>query len=291
MKMRKRILLIVLALALMFSLSACGSFETRMVGAARKMVKLESLRMDTDVDMTMKISLFGETITLDGGMSGQTDVRRQPLRMRGSLAAELLDEEPKGLMAMEKTEDGYILYLSLDEGDTWVSRRIEAKSLSNTVSAKNLLALAKLASAFEESGTEEIRGSAATVYSGVIPGEDIRLALTNSGVLTALGDALKVDFTQMEQSELSDVPATVALDDESGMLVRCTVDLTGIMEDLMGSAMEQLLALAAEKAGLDWLNVSALDMELGFSQVKISVDLYDFDQVESVEMPNSSISA
>ena len=51
MKKYRKIACLFLALVMMLSLTACGSFEMKMATAAKKMEKLQSYRMDVDVDM------------------------------------------------------------------------------------------------------------------------------------------------------------------------------------------------------------------------------------------------
>ena len=288
MKKRKRIALVLLAAALLLSLSGCGTFETRMANAARKMAKLQSLRMDMDLDMSMKLSLFGEALDLDAEMDGQADILLDPVKMSGSLRTEILDEEQKALFFLEQGGDSYTVSFSMDDGDTWVSREAQRKEPEKQNAAETIGALAKLAASFEESGTEEIRGSAATVYDGVIAGEDVKLALENTGVLAALGEALHTELDPAALPELSSIPASVAIDNKSGMLVRYTMDLTDIMQDLTGTVTEQLLARTLEAAGLGELNLAALGLKMEFTDVKVTVDLYDFDAVEQIEAPQSA---
>ena len=57
MKNVKKMLAILLVLAMALSLAACG-FETKMAIAAKKMEKLESYRMDMDMDMALSMSLL-----------------------------------------------------------------------------------------------------------------------------------------------------------------------------------------------------------------------------------------
>ena len=125
MKQLKKILVIVLALAMVLSLSACGAFETKMARAAQKMSKVESFRMDMDMDMDMSISVMGESFGIDANVEAEMDVLTQPVKVGGSMAMDMMGEEIEFLFYVEQTDDGYTLYLSPDDGETWVRRDVE----------------------------------------------------------------------------------------------------------------------------------------------------------------------
>jgi len=286
MKKIRRIAALLLALVLMLSLSACGSFETRMARAAQKMAKLESMRADVDIDMTISMSMLGESVDLDGKMTTKADVFTDPLKLRVRTGLEALDSSREGLSYLEKDGDGYKLYVSADGGESWVSRTVDGKDLPAPAAAKEQLALLlKWGASFEESGKETIRGSGATVYSGFIPGEDVAAAIEASGALDTLAEALEMDLGEIDFSDLGDIPATIALDDKSGMLVRYTMDMSGAMEGLIDSLLDQLLQAIGGEAGLGAVSLKDLGLEISIGKVFVNAELYDFDSVEPFEMP------
>lgn len=288
MKKTRKIAALLLALVLMLSLSACGSFETKMARAAQKMSKLESMRMDMDMDMTIGMSLFGESLDLDGKMTTKADIFTDPLKMRVRTSVEALDSAEESLSYMEKDGDDYTLYVSPDGGESWVSRTVDGEDLPAPAATKEQIALLlKWGASFEESGKETIRGSEATVYSGFIPGEDVAAAIEASGALDALAEVLEMDLGEADFSGLGDIPATIALDDRSGMVVRYTMDLTDVMGSVMDKLLDQLLQAISEEAGLGELDLKGLGLEISIGEVFVNAELYDFDSVEPFEMPKT----
>lgn len=286
MKKTRKIAALLLALVLMLSLSACGSFETKMARAAQKMSKLESMRMDMDMDMTIGMSLFGESLDLDGKMTTKADIFTDPLKMRVRTSVEALDSAEESLSYMEKDGDDYTLYVSPDGGESWVSRTVDGEDLPAPAATKEQIALLlKWGASFEESEKETIRGSEATVYSGFIPGEDVAAAIEASGALDALAEVLEMDLGEADFSGLGDIPATIALDDRSGMVVRYTMDLTDVMGSVMDKLLDQLLQAISEEAGLGELDLKGLGLEISIGEVFVNAELYDFDSVEPFEMP------
>ena len=294
MKQLKKILVIVLALAMVLSLSACGAFETKMAKAAQKMSKAESFRMDMDMDMDMSISLMGESLGIDANVEAKMDIITKPAKMGGSMTMDIMDEEIEFLFYLEQTDDGYTLYLSPDDGESWVRRDVEGVEAPEVSKTEQLGMLAKLAETFEEQGTEEIRGSAATVYKGIILGADISAVIAESGALEQLAelqDSAEIDLSGLDFSNLSDIPATIAIDNKSGMISRYTMDMTDIMQDFMGSIMDVVLAQVAKESGMEGVDLAALGLTVEINKVEATVDLFDYDAVKTVEIPQAALEA
>ncbi|MBR1455703.1 MAG: hypothetical protein IJ594_00915 [Oscillospiraceae bacterium] len=293
MKTIRKTVVILLALAMLLSLSACGRFETRMARSVQKMSKVQSMRMDVDVDVTMGMTLMGETLDMDAQLSAKADVMLDPVKLGGSMTAKVMDEEQETLFYAQKGEDeGYDVFLSMDGGRVWTRQSVEGAEAPSLSSTEKIGALLKLASTFEERGTESVRGSAATVYTGVISGEDIGVALNATGVLDALSESLDdIDLSGVDFSHLSDIPATVAIDNKSDMLVRYTMDMTALMQDLIELVMDVLVEQITDGAGLGSIDLSALGLKLEIENAQAVIELYDFDAVESVDIPQSALAA
>ena len=59
MKYGKKAAALLLVLAMLLCLSACGSFETKMARSLQKMSQLDSLRADTVLDLDLSMSILG----------------------------------------------------------------------------------------------------------------------------------------------------------------------------------------------------------------------------------------
>lgn len=294
MKQFKKILVIVLALALVLSLCACSAFESKMAKAAQKMSKADSFRMDMDMDMVMNLAAMGESLSIDAKVQAEADVLTEPVKMAGSVSMDMMGEEMDFLFCVEQKDDTLSLYLSSDDGETWVRRDVDDVQKPEVSKTEMLGALRKLATTFEETGTEEIRGSKSTVFSGVISGADISAAIAESGALeqmAEMGESAEIDLSGLDFSDLSDIPATIAIDDKSGMVSRYTMDMTDIMQDFMDQIMNVVLAQVAKESGMEGVDLSALGFTLEIETVQASVELYDYNQVKSVEIPEAALEA
>lgn len=289
MKTAKRLLALVLVLAMALSLSACGGFAGSMVRAVRKLEKLDSLRMDTDVQINMSLSMLGMSTPVDMSASGTSDINTDPLKVKSDLNLDLglLGITREILSYCERQGDGYILYLSPD-GESWSRQTLEPSESSAGKGKISLSAVLALANRFEKTGTVTVRGSEATAYEGVIKAEEINLAMEQSGGMDSLREALGGDE---DFSFTGSVPVTVALDNKSGMIVMVSLDLTEIMQDLMPLTMDRVMASVAEEAGMGGMDLSALGLELNVDSATVTETLYDFDAVGPIEIPEAALNA
>lgn len=292
MKKSKKIAALILALAMLLCLSACGMFETRMARAAVKMQKLESMRMDMDLDLGLDVSLLGASEDMNIGIHGSGDVLLDPLIMRMILHVDAVDEKLETLYYVRQNGQEYQVFFSPDDGETWMKETAEGEALpAQAPTAEQLKFLLKCAESFAESGKETIKGSQATVYSGVIEGENLDVILAASGVMEALSEALEMDLSDVEVSRYGSVPCTIAIDNRSGMVVRYTLDLTQVLQGAMDEAIQGVLQSMAEDSLLGGLDLSGLGFHVELSRAMTTVTLYDFDQVGEIQIPQEALDA
>ena len=68
MRKVKRILAYVLLAAMLLCLSGCGSFESQITKAAKKMDALQSFHFDMDMQLEMSVTMLGESVDMDMDM-------------------------------------------------------------------------------------------------------------------------------------------------------------------------------------------------------------------------------
>ena len=290
MENRKRLAALLLCLALLLALSGCGSVSD-MARAAKKMEKLQSYRMDMNMDMALKLSVLGQAMDMDMDMSGSSDVNVDPARTRTSMRIKMLGEEMTVLSYTEKTDAGVVSYSSADGGASWSKKTVNSGELAKTDSRKSFSALLKIAEGFEKAGTETVRGSEATVYAGVIRGEDVERVMAMSEAMENVFAAMDMSMDRLQPEDYGSVPVTIAIDSKSGLVVRYTMDLTEFMARLMPKMIDAVLSEAAAQAGLDGLDLSALGFTAETGRVFATVELYDFDAVGGIEIPPEALEA
>lgn len=284
MKKTARIIALILLAAMLLCLTGCGSFETKMAKAVKKMSALQSVHMDMDMHMDFSMTMLGESLDLDANMESGIDMQTEPLRARMEMGMEVLGANVDMLMYMEQNGEEYTTYVSADGGASWESESItaeEAKSQTGDVS-ENLKIFIDCAKSFQEAGTETVNGSAATRYDGQITGDSLESALELSGAKEMLGEGLGTELSADAFTGLESIPCSLWIDNKSGMVVRYDMDMGAVMQSLMKDMMDQVLA----SQGLEGLVV-----EMEFREVTVSVILSQFDAVGEIFIPDSAKAA
>ena len=284
MKKTGRIIALILLAAMLLCLTGCGSFETRMARAAKKMAALQSAHMDMDMHMDFSASLLGESLDLDVNMENGIDMQTEPLRARMEIGMEVLGINMEMLMYMEQNGEEHTVYVSADDGKSWESESItaeEAKSQTGDMK-NNLKIFIDCAKSFQEAGIETVNGAEATRYDGEITGESLESALELSGAKEMLGEGLGAKLSADAFTGLESIPCSVWIDNKSGMVVRYDMDMSQIMQSLMKDMMDEIFAAQ----GLE-----GVEMEMEFREVTVSVVLSQFDAVGEILIPDNAKAA
>ncbi len=293
----KRLAAALLCLALVFSLAACGSFEQRMLKAATKMEKLSGYHVDTDWDFGMSVQFMGQSTEMDLRLASASDVQKSPFCVATELTTELMGESASVLtfLTAGETEGSYKAWVSVDGGTTWRTKTLTKDDLPKLALPSGggwpLAFLRECAASFAEAGREELNGSQATRYDGVIEGETVRQAVEVSGVLDALCQSAALeglDLTEIVENLSGRIPVSLWLDDRSGYIVRYEMDLTEVMDSVWDSVQSQILRYE----GMDALEqLQRLGLKLNLDHVRMSAELSGFDAIGEIVLPEADAAA
>lgn len=284
MKKAKKILAFVLAAAMLLCLTGCGSFESKMVKAVKKMNDLQNFHMDMEVQMGLSMAMLGQSLDVDAKMIFGMDMQNEPMRSRIDMTVEALNTSEQALIYLEQSEDSYTVYASADGGATWEKEQVSAEEtpVQSGNMVGNMQMFISCAKSFQEAGTEEINGSAATRYDGEISGESIQTAIDMSGAKDILSENLGTELDEDSFTALGSIPCSLWIDNKSGMIVRYDMDMTAVMQSLLDDMIKEVLA----SQGLE-----GVALELTLSKVTVSAVLSQFDQVGEITIPDEAKAA
>lgn len=272
MKKAKRILVFAMLAAMLLSLCGCGMFRTRVAKAAVKMSKLESLHADVDMQVGMGISVLGQDVNADAAIMGGVDIQRSPERLYADLAAEVEGFEQNLLLYGIGRDGGYDIYSSADSGESWTKGSAENDSAnSSKADGKSIfLLLSESAASFKEYGKEKVNSSDALRYNGRITSDELKQALELANAKQALEESLDVKLDDDVFADLGDVPVSIWIDVESGMIVRIEMDMSDVMQGLVPVLVDK----AMEKADI------GIGVDTKVREVTVSITLSEFDSVQ-----------
>ncbi len=297
MRSMKKILSTALILALALCLCACDSgvfrfqqkelsFEERLANAAQQMKQVKSMHLDLDLnidlDMTVAIGEAEQSENLDMTSRYGIDIQNEPLKMYMEMEVLFQGEGGTLLSYAEQAGDEVLLYSSYDDGTTWSkTTTASVADLTPQDPVQQTALFLACAGSFTETGKETVNGSQATVYSGVISGQYVEEAIKSTGVLDSLGQ-MGVEASEEMFQDLGDIPASIAIDDASGMLVRYEMDMSQVMQNMMDRLIGSMLA----QYGMTETSVT-----LTVGKVQVVMTLSRFNSVGEIVIPEAAKAA
>ena len=275
MKALKKTVCLLLALA-MLTLAACGSFTPRLAVGLKKMSELRSFHSDTTLNAEFSLSLLGQELPLALTLHAVGDHQTEPALNALTLDIDVWEFTQQLLLFTHQEGEDLTVSVSMDDGRSWMHQTIgrdpsDPGQNGAAIDSSRLLALAlALSKSFEE--TESGDGSLIS-YEGVVRAEMVQEMLRMTGALEKLSEAAGLELDESVLSTVGGVPASVAIDKESGMLVRLRLDLTQALSGLTDQLLLQLLA----QSGLGFEDAS-----LSISRLEVVTELSQFDAVTVV---------
>lgn len=281
----KKIFAMTLVLALCLCLCACGGnqpdFSTRMQTSQEAMAELKSFRMETTLDMSMEMSVMGQSQAMDMNIAYTMDVNKESGVTRMEMTVTAMGSSQKMLSYIETANGESTVYLSTDNGRTWQKQTADANTVS-TDPAQALELFNKNAKNFKRSGSETINGSKVTIYKGELDENYVGELMKMTGLGDSLGSSLGVDGGDELFKDLGKIPMTVAIDDNTGMLVRYTMDMTKVMQKLMENVFSSLMAS---------YGMGNIEIKINISKAEGVAVFSQFNEVGEITIPDAAKAA
>lgn len=284
MRKAKKILMLVPALALILSLTACAggqksareALETAMEHSGQE----SSMSARVVMEAEMKLSLGGEEQTARMLTSVEASMIYEPLKMKMNMSVEIEGQSAMGAELYAQEQDGACM-LYLNDGAGWYSSSVDVSDLEGYTGLADLELLWGLSGELAEAGSEELDGTDTYRYTGAFSGEEALQIIGDSGALDSVA-SLGLDpeeFLDQLTREVSDIPVTVWIGKDACRVVRYEMDMSGAMNDLV----REMLAAA--------LGSQAEDVAMEFPAMRAGVDCWDYGAVEDFDIPAEALAA
>ena len=247
-------------------------FEAAIANAEEKLRQVKSMHIDMEMNMGLTITIamgeMNQSIPMDIHMLYVADaIITDPYVAKMDMNLSAVGEEMQATIYVTRDGENIVLYTSDDGGLTWQKNTNPEAGQLPQAPAETLNLFAGTNADFQLTGTEEVNGKVASVYTGAIDGKYLQEILNSTGAAGELTEAVGTDISEEVLAKLSDILVTVKIDQESGLPVQCTID--------MADAMKQ----AAAGVELD-LDMSAMVIDIVFS---------NYDAVEPIEIPEAAL--
>ena len=289
MKTRKTLTLL-LAMLMLMSISVTALAEEPKPAEEASYENLDSWSMDTTVNIDLTMNMMGEEMALQMEIGTAIDMTKSPERCRTEMTTDSMGDSQKTILYYEKDGNNFAVVVSEDGGETWNKQVLPAEQFPANMQA-SLASFAKLtdyASVLTKTGTETIKGREATVYSGSLTGEQAADYIETTGALSALESMFATGPDAMDVGELGEMPLSIAIDNETGMLVWFNMDMSDYLQHLMDRVLNTIIqsALGEEELPED-LDLSMFEASVVIREASGDTTLYNFNEVGEIQLPET----
>ena len=289
MKTRKTLSLL-LAMLILMSISVSALAEEPKPAEEASYENLDSWSMDTTVNIDLTMNMMGEEMALQMEIGTAIDMTKSPERCRTEMTTDSMGDSQKTILYYEKDGNNFTVVVSEDGGETWNKQVLPAEQFPANMQA-SLASFAKLtdyASVLTKTGTETIKGREATVYSGSLTGEQAADYIETTGALSALESMFATGPDAMDVGELGEMPLSIAIDNETGMLVWFNMDMSDYLQHLMDRVLNTIIqsALGEEELPED-LDLSMFEASVVIREASGDTTLYNFNEVGEIQLPET----
>ena len=289
MKTRKTLTLL-LSMLMLMSISVTALAEEPKPAEEASYENLDSWSMDTTVNIDLTMNMMGEEMALQMEIGTAIDMTKSPERCRTEMTTDSMGDSQKTILYYEKDGNNFTVVVSEDGGETWNKQVLPAEQFPANMQA-SLASFAKLtdyASVLTKTGTETIKGREATVYSGSLTGEQAADYIETTGALSALESMFATGPDAMDVGELGEMPLSIAIDNETGMLVWFNMDMSDYLQHLMDRVLNTIIqsALGEEELPED-LDLSMFEASVVIREASGDTTLYNFNEVGEIQLPET----
>lgn len=278
MKFGKRTAAFALSAALALSLAACGSGTEKSTGdIATALEKINAVKsLEATMVMEMDMSLMGQTMETETAMN--MVCFNDPMKLKADMTMDM-GELGSFTMNMYAAMDGDNYTVYMNDGSAWSSETVDMSYLQQYDAQESMNLYLESGDDYTLDGTEEINGSTANKFTGVIRGDALEEVLAASGATSSLESSVgDLDLSEL-YSDLGDMPITVWVDQESGYPVRYAMDMTELMQGIMEKSM------AATGGEEDISGMITMD------KMSLVMDCFNFDNATDFEIPAEALGA
>lgn len=234
-----------LALAMMFTLAACGKEQSGadaasvMAAAQQELTKVSSMRYT--YAMEIAISAEGESVEMT--VNGSAEMTMDPTAVKMTMNMDMLGMALKDVQIYMVSEGGQMVaYTGMDMTGAGQNQWYKSLADDSGMNAEQYDAVEafelymKNGSNFKAVGTDTVQGASATRYEGVITSDMLEDTLEESGSLDNITSLLGEDYGDV-LAGLSGIPITIWIND-AGLPVKYVFDMTSMMTELLQNSAD-----------------------------------------------------
>ena len=268
-----------LALAMMFTLAACGKEQSGadaasvMAAAQQELTKVSSMRYT--YAMEMAISAEGESVEMT--VNGSAEMTMDPTAVKMTMNMDMLGMALENIQIYMVPENGrMVTYVGMDMEGTGQNQWYKTLAEDATISMDQYNAVDSFelymenGSDFKAAGKETVQGVSATRYEGVISSDVLEETLEKSGNLDNIGSLLGKNYSD-GLAKMGGIPITIWISD-AGLPVKYVFDMTSMMAELIKNTAED-----------------NRDAGVSVDKVMMSMEVEGYNDISAITVPQDAL--
>lgn len=268
-----------LALAMMFTLAACGKEQSGadaasvMAAAQQELTKVSSMRYT--YAMEMAISAEGESVEMT--VNGSAEMTMDPAAVKMTMNMDMMGMALENIQIYVVPENGQMVtYVGMDMEGTGQNQWYKTLAEDATISTEQYNAVDSFelymenGSDFKAAGRETVQGVSTTRYEGVIGSDVLEETLEKSGNLDNIGSLLGKNYSD-GLAKMGGIPITIWISD-AGLPVKYVFDMTSMMAELIKNTAED-----------------NRDAGVSVDKVMMSMEVEGYNDISAITVPQEAL--
>ena len=268
-----------LALAMMFTLAACGKEQSGadaasvMAAAQQELTKVSSMRYT--YAMEMAISAEGESVEMT--VNGSAEMTMDPAAVKMTMNMDMMGMALENIQIYVVPENGrMVTYVGMDMEGTGQNQWYKTLAEDATISTEQYNAVDSFelymenGSDFKAAGRETVQGVSTTRYEGVIGSDVLEETLEKSGNLDNIGSLLGKNYSD-GLAKMGGIPITIWISD-AGLPVKYVFDMTSMMAELIKNTAED-----------------NRDAGVSVDKVMMSMEVEGYNDISAITVPQEAL--
>lgn len=248
------------------------------VVALENMNGVTSMEAQMVMNMDLVVEANGEKQSVESVSTMEMACFTDPMKIKMEMVMNASGETINMSVYADSDEDGnFIMYMY--DGATWQSMPVDMGDLEAYDAQSSMVSTIGDTSDYVLEGTEQIDGANAYKYSNVMKGDDMKEALMSSGALDSLSSiGLTSSDVYGMLDGLGEIVTYVWVDEATLYPVKYEMDMTDVMDALMGAVVE---AMGEQAEG----------MSMSIPKMEMTMTCSNFNNVADFTIPEEAKTA
>lgn len=215
--------------------------EDPMAAALENMNSVTSMEMQMLMEMDMTVEADGQKEIVESITTMDMVTFTDPLKIKMDMTMDMGAEGSVSMSIYADADESGAYTMYMYDGAEWQAAPMSGLEIAEYDARSSMVGTIGEASLYTEEGTEKVNGANAYKYSYVMTGDEMKEALLSSGALNSLSSiGLTTSDVYDMLDGLGEVYTYVWVDEETLYPVKYEMDMTDVMDALMGVIVEAM---------------------------------------------------